>query len=126
FCHSWPMKIWFYCALPAERGGETPIVDSRKVFRLMDPAIKRQFVEKNIMYVRSYGSGAGLTWQEVFQTDSKSEVEEHCKKAEIEFEWRGDDLLRTRTVRMAVARHPKTNDPVWQVIAPPFKFYLGF
>jgi alpha-ketoglutarate-dependent taurine dioxygenase len=31
----------------------------------------------------------------------------------IEFEWRGNNRLRTRQVRQAVATHPKTGETVW-------------
>ncbi|MEB3150560.1 MAG: TauD/TfdA family dioxygenase, partial [Sphaerospermopsis sp.] len=37
FNHRWPMKIMFGCRQPAQEGGETPIVDSRKVCQLIDP-----------------------------------------------------------------------------------------
>jgi hypothetical protein len=27
----WPMKLWFFCAEPAARCGETPVADSRRI-----------------------------------------------------------------------------------------------
>jgi alpha-ketoglutarate-dependent taurine dioxygenase len=106
------MKIGFCCLLPPERGGETPIADSREVFRSLDPALKERFAEKGVMYVRNYGTGIDLSWQEAFLTADKSDVEEHCRKAPMEWEWNGD-RLKTRQARPAVARHPKTGDMVW-------------
>jgi len=29
--HCWPMLIWFYCVKTAAVGGESPIIDSRKI-----------------------------------------------------------------------------------------------
>jgi hypothetical protein len=60
FNHAWPSRIMFCCVQPAERGGETPIADSRRVFRDLDPRIRERFIEKKVMYVRSYGKGLGV------------------------------------------------------------------
>jgi alpha-ketoglutarate-dependent taurine dioxygenase len=113
YSHNWPEKILFYCAQPAQEGGRTPIASDRKVFQLIDPRIKEQFMRKKVMYIRNYGEGVDLSWQEAFQTTDRAVVEEYCRKAHTEFEWRGADRLRTRQVRQAVATHPKTGDVVW-------------
>jgi alpha-ketoglutarate-dependent taurine dioxygenase len=113
YSRTWPTKIWFYCLEPARNGGETPIADSRVVFKLIDPAIKRQFIEKKVMYVRNYGNGLDLPWQRAFQTASRLAVEEYCRKSDIEFEWREGDRLRTRQVCQATAVHPQTGEKVW-------------
>src|SRR5204862_6429497 len=65
--HRWPMKIWFHCVKAAEQGGETPIVDCRKVYQLLDSAIIKQFARKKIMYVRSYINGLDVSWQSFFR-----------------------------------------------------------
>jgi amino acid adenylation domain-containing protein len=113
FNAEWPMKILFYCARPADQGGETPIADSRKVFQLLAPAIRTPFIEKGIMYVRSYGEGLGLSWQTVFRTTNKQEVEVFCHKNSIDFEWKEGGRLQTRQVRPAVLKHPNTGEMVW-------------
>jgi len=108
----WPMKIFFFCVTPSTGGGETPIVDCRKVFERIDQEIRRRFIEKGWMLVRNFGDGLSLTWQSVFQTEDKIAVEDYCRQAGIETEWRGD-RLRTRQVRQAVAQHPMTGEMVW-------------
>jgi alpha-ketoglutarate-dependent taurine dioxygenase len=113
FCPRWPMKIFFGCLEPARAGGETPIVDSREVFRRINPAIRNQFAERKIMYLRNYDESLGLGWRTVFQTEDRAKVEEYCRKHSIEFEWKERDRLRTRAVRPAVARHPGTGEFVW-------------
>ena len=110
---SWPMKIGFFCAHPAEEGGETPIADSRLVHSRIPPRIRELFARKGIMYVRNYGRRFDLPWQNVFLTDDRAEVEAHCQRASIEFEWKGDDGLRTRQVCQAVATHPQSGEEVW-------------
>jgi len=113
YSRNWPLKIWFFCVKSAEQGGETPIADSRKVFERISPKIKEQFMERKVMYVRNYGDGLDLPWQNVFQTDNKAEVEDYCRKAGIEFEWESSNHLITRQVCQAVATHPKTGEMVW-------------
>lgn len=107
------MKLWFGCATAPSRGGETSLADSRQVFNLIDPEIRRRFIEKNVMYVRNYQEGVGLDWQTVFRTKSKSEVEARCRQARMSYEWKSADRLVTRCVRRATAIHPKTGEEVW-------------
>ena len=76
----WPMRIWFYCARAAEQGGETPIADSREVYRRIDPALRRRFSERGLTYVRNYGNGLDVDWQQVFNTDSAEAVEVFCRR----------------------------------------------
>jgi acyl carrier protein/alpha-ketoglutarate-dependent taurine dioxygenase len=113
YSHLWPMKIWFFCLHPAEEGGETPIADSRRVYELIDPSVRREFAEKKVMYVRNYRSSLGLSWQEAFQTSERASVEDYCRRAGMEFIWFSDTHLQTRQVRQAVAAHPKTRDLTW-------------
>jgi len=110
---TFPRWISFFCEQPATRGGATPIADTRRVFLRLDPSIRQRFMQKKYMYVRNYGTGLGLSWQDGFQTKDRREVEQYCRSSHIEFEWRGADLLRTKQVRPAVALHPKTGEWVW-------------
>jgi alpha-ketoglutarate-dependent taurine dioxygenase len=110
---SWPLHILFCCSQPALEGGETPVADSRKVFELIDPEVKREFIHKQVMYVRNYSDGLGLSWQTVFQTDSRAAVEDHCRRNGLDFEWKSGDRLRTACVRPALINHPKTGAISW-------------
>lgn len=110
---TFPMKIFFFCHTPPGQGGSTPIADTRKVFRRIRPEVRQAFLEKQYMYVRNYESDLGLTWQNVFQTDDRAAVEQYCRNSGIEFEWTGENGLRTRQVRPAAARHPRTGEWVW-------------
>lgn len=108
----WPRKILFGCVEPAATGGETPVVDSRKVYDLIEPRLRERFESKGVMYVRNYGRGLGLDWTTVFRTTDRKEVETQCEREGFECEWKGDGL-RTRCVRPAVVRHPETGEAVW-------------
>lgn len=113
YSRSWPLRIWFCCLAAAATGGATPIADSRRVYQRMPGEIREEFERKKVMYVRNYGAGVDLPWQEVFQTDSRDAVESFCADAGIEVEWHGGDRLRTRQVCQATAVHPQTGDKVW-------------
>jgi alpha-ketoglutarate-dependent taurine dioxygenase len=113
FNHRWPLKIWFSCVVPAQQGGETPVVDARSVYEAIDPDVRERFIEKKILYVRNYGRGLGLDWQSVFRTSDKAEVEARCRENFMEFEWKENDHLTTRALRPAVVKHPKTGEMSW-------------
>ena len=108
-----PLKLFFFCRIPAQQGGQTPIADTRRIFQRISPQTREKFIEKKWQYVRNFGQGFGLPWQTVFQTDDKAVVEEYCRNAQIEVEWLDGNRLRTRQVRPAIARHPRTGDLVW-------------
>jgi len=113
FNYSWPKKIWFCSVKPAAEGGETPLADSRKVYERIDPAIRERFMRHGVTYIRNYGEGPGLSWQQVFRTDDRQAVEEHCRRNRIEFDWKDGDRLRTRSTRPAAIRHPVTGEFSW-------------
>lgn len=110
----WPTWIWFYCDIAAQQGGATPVADSREVWKRIDPALRKLFANKRVMYVRNYGTGLDLPWQKVFNTDRREVVEAFCADNQIHYEW-GDDgeTLRTKQVCQAELRHPHTGEMVW-------------
>ena len=109
----WPLKIFFFCKQPPAEGGETPIADCRKVLARIAPEVRDRFASRQWMYVRNFGDGFGLSWQTVFQTTDKSQIKRHCQEKGIAVEWKEGDRLRTRAVRSALVRHPKTGEPIW-------------
>jgi amino acid adenylation domain-containing protein len=111
--HRWPMKIWFYCAQAPAQGGETPIVDCRKIYQLLDPVLRERFARKKLMYVRNYTETLDVSWQDFFRTSDRAEVESYCRAAGIDYEWKDGNELRTRQVCQAIARHPRTGADVF-------------
>jgi amino acid adenylation domain-containing protein len=113
FNYRWPLKIMFCCMRAPEQGGETPVVDSRRVYERLDPEIQQAFMEKQIMYSRNYGQGVGLDWEMVFNTSDRAEVERKAAEQRLTLEWKEDGKLRTRCVRPAVIAHPVTGELSW-------------
>src|SRR5215472_3598032 len=93
YSRRWPMILGFYCVEPAAEGGETPLADSRRVYERLNPDLRERFARKEIMYVRNYGQSLDLPWQDVFQTGDRTAVEDYCRDAGIELEWREGDRL---------------------------------
>ncbi|MBA2350595.1 MAG: TauD/TfdA family dioxygenase [Burkholderiales bacterium] len=111
--HRWPTKIWFFCIKSAEQGGETPIIDCRKIYRQLDPKLRPRFADKKLMYVRNYVGGLDVDWQTFFHTIEKSVVEDYCRKAGLGFEWTHDGTLKTRQICPAIIAHPQTGEMVF-------------
>lgn len=112
YSNEWAMNIAFYCVKPAESGGATPIASSKNVYQSIPVEIRTKFEKKKLMYVRNYGD-IDLPWSEVFQTDNRQEVESYCNHNDIQFEWIGDNGLRTRQIAGAAYFHPVTGDKIW-------------
>jgi alpha-ketoglutarate-dependent taurine dioxygenase len=111
-CTSWPLKIYFLCSKPPGSGGQTPIVDCRRVLASLPPAVVDEFVARKWRYVRHFGT-LGFKWQTVFGTSDKSEVEAYCRENDMTFEWGGDGSLTVTYVRDALRHHPVTGETVW-------------
>jgi alpha-ketoglutarate-dependent taurine dioxygenase len=109
----WALRLYFCCLVAPEQGGQTPIANIARVFSRIDPAIRRTFAERDVMYVRNYDEDFGLPWQEVFQVSTRDEVEAYCATNDITCEWRDGDRLRTRQIRPAARVHPLTGEDVW-------------
>ena len=109
----WATKIYFSCMTAPAKGGQTPIFNVANVYNRLPIEIREKFKAKKWMLVRNYNDGFGLPWQEVFQTDSREEVEAYCRAHDIQYEWKDDGRLRTRSIRPAIHTHPQTQDPLW-------------
>jgi hypothetical protein len=108
YTRSWPMKIGFLSLIVAATQGETPIADSRRVYERIPAAIRETFERLGVMYVRNYTPWMDLPWQNVFQAETRAEVDEFCRATGIEDDWISNDHLRTRQVCQGVATHPVT------------------
>ncbi|MFJ9843498.1 TauD/TfdA family dioxygenase [Kitasatospora sp. NPDC101155] len=112
YSEAWPHNVFFFCALAAKAGGETPVADSAAVLDRLPAGLVERFAEHGVLYTRTYRNGMGLSWQEGFQTDDKGQVESYCSDHNIQTEWDGD-VLRTRQRRPALMVHPVTGKRVW-------------
>jgi alpha-ketoglutarate-dependent taurine dioxygenase len=110
---TYPLHLFFGCIQPAARGGETPLIDIRKVTSRISAPTRERFRQRGWMWARHFGGFMGLPWQTTFQTEDKRAVEEYCRRAKISHEWVDGDGLRTRQVRPVFATHPRTGETLW-------------
>ncbi len=117
-----PRKIFFFCEYPSPEGGETPIVDSRRIYQILDPVIRDRLLEKKVCYVqnmpsdRSFGV-LGKSWQAQFETTDREVVESYLQEENIQFYWKEDGTLQTRLVGSAAIAHPETGEMAWHAQA---------
>lgn len=109
----WPMKLVFYCHKPAQQGGETPLVDCRKLYGFIGPELRERFRRKGVLHVKNYWPELGLVWQNEFGTSDKAAVKSYCDKTGMDLEWLENDRLRTRFVRPLIDKHPATGESIW-------------
>lgn len=110
----WPLRICFCCLTAPGGGGATPLADCRRVYARIPEEVRQRFADRGgYLYVRNFGHGAGLSWQEAFRTDDPAEVDRYCAGNAIETRWGPDGQLRTSQRRPAAARHPRTGEWTW-------------
>lgn len=119
-----PPRRVFFCALQpnAGEGGETPLCDFRKVWRDLDPEVKKRFEEGGLRIVRNYSGPSGGSrfdpwrlkrWDEMFGTTDRGDVEAKCAEQGFEPEWVGGDGLRLISSQPVTRAHPVTGETVW-------------
>lgn len=111
----WPARVFFYCARPAESGGETLLASGEVPLRALDPAVVDSFRASGVRYLRTLhgGRGPGRSWQETFETADRAAVERYLADDAAEFTWLPGGGLRVSQQRVALRRHPVTGTEVW-------------
>ena len=76
--NAWPTRISFFCVTAAKEGGCSPVVDCRKVYRELDPAVREKFEKIGLMYIRNFSDGLDVSWRHFFQTEDRAVVEKRA------------------------------------------------
>ena len=116
YVKSAPERIIFHCNVQPIDRGETPIVDCRKIYRLLEPSIRDRFEKLGVKYVKNmHGQqrGMGKSWMDHFESNDRNVVEKHLHENDIEFEWAANNGLRTWVIRPGVRKHPVTGESYW-------------
>ncbi len=125
FVKDHPNHIYFFCEIPSSIGGATIIADARKIYHSVNSKVKQRFIDKGLCYVSSYYyksfsmellnrlQPSHKSWIQVFETESKKEVEKKCREHEFDYQWAKNDWLHISQVRPAVRAHFETKEMVW-------------
>ncbi|MFN8294128.1 MAG: TauD/TfdA family dioxygenase [Chitinophagales bacterium] len=117
-----PRKLFFYCHIEPQLGGETPICDFRKVYQQLSKEVLQEFETKGVLTVRNYSSINEKSafnlfelkkWNQMFLTEDKKVVEQKCRQNGIEFEWHENDRLKLINRTPAVKAHPVSGEKAW-------------
>lgn len=122
YIERYPSHIYFYCDIEPIIQGETPIADARKVYRSIDRSVLERFVSKKLHYISCYPRKSFLinklikyhkSWMDVFETESKEEVERKCRGNQISYQWHANDWIEISQDRPSITIHPQTKEKVW-------------
>ena len=112
-----PDRVFFCCLVTSRSGGETQIADGRRIYNSLDPEVRDRFENNGVTYLqhlwdKTGPSGAGISWQETFETECKATAEDYLYNSSMQFEW--TDLgIRTSTTKPASRVHPMTEEKCW-------------
>lgn len=113
----YPSHIFFCCEIAAEKGGQTPVADNRKILEELPNEIVEAFSSRGLRYIRNLHNGTGAilgkSWQESFETENKLDVESYCKERGVQYKWNSSGGLRLVEERNAIVRHPITGEDIW-------------
>jgi alpha-ketoglutarate-dependent taurine dioxygenase len=111
-----PNRILFLCQTPAQKGGETPIADMRTVYQSLDSDVRQRLEERGLRLIQNVPSKKvfdfSKTWQEMFATHDRREVEKACEAMEIACAWKNNGSLQLVNFCSAFMAHPVTGDQV--------------
>ena len=134
FTRAPPRRIFFHCDIaPADPGGETPLVDFRRVLRGLRPEVRARFEERGLRIIRNYhGPGRHRRdlwqlkrWDEMFGTADRDAVTARARAEGFEPVWGDRDRLTLISTHDAVRAHPDTGEPVWFNHAQVFHLSTG-
>jgi alpha-ketoglutarate-dependent taurine dioxygenase len=120
-----PRHLWFACAQPAARGGETLLADTRAIARAMPAEIRERFVARGVRYHCSFHGPSLLfsvlerffninkSWMDAFETEDRTRVEDRCRELGAAPRWLPSGRLAIETVRPALVPHPESEELVW-------------
>jgi alpha-ketoglutarate-dependent taurine dioxygenase len=109
----WPTRIFFNCVTAARAGGETPILDCRRLYRELDQDLVARFEAQGLVYVRNFAEGIDVPWQDFFGTSDRADVEARCAESGAVCEWLDNGNVRIKQPTAAVRTHPVTGDKVF-------------
>ncbi|MBW4646263.1 MAG: TauD/TfdA family dioxygenase [Goleter apudmare HA4340-LM2] len=71
-----PLLLWFYCAHPASKAGETTVCDGKQFFTEISSSTKELFSKKKLKFSVNIPQDE---WHKKYQTDDLHKLEEMCR-----------------------------------------------
>ncbi|HEY7809966.1 MAG TPA: TauD/TfdA family dioxygenase [Allosphingosinicella sp.] len=110
-----PRRLFFFCLVEPDVGGETTLADSRQILAALDPALVDEFRSRRLTYIRNLSpiTGSGYGWPDAFETADPAEAEAHARALGAAVQWREHGVMRVSQTLPATHRHPETGEEVW-------------
>jgi alpha-ketoglutarate-dependent taurine dioxygenase len=108
-----PSLMLFACLTAPAEGGATGVADGPAVADALPAELVERFEREGWLLTRNYNEDIGASVASAFGTEDRGAVESYCRANAIEFEWQPDGGLRTRQLRSAVIKHPRTGQRCW-------------
>lgn len=96
-----PDIIWFYCASPALKDGETTICDGVQVYNKLSASTQDLLHKKRLKYIRTYPADA---WQKIYQTDDLNLVKKVCHDNDMHLKINPDHSITTEYISSAIQK----------------------
>tara|TARA_B100001989_G_scaffold251172_1_gene229783 strand:+ start:832 stop:1704 length:873 start_codon:yes stop_codon:yes gene_type:complete len=103
-CKEYPSYVLFYCMIPAQEGGCTPIIQSSKVckeFKSKFPDITKRIEKEGVRYLREFpnvtdvNSPLGKSWKDTFYVQTDKELEKVLDEQNILWKWLDNETIQT-------------------------------
>jgi alpha-ketoglutarate-dependent taurine dioxygenase len=126
YMKSYPPRIAFFCKQASPVGGETIIGSMREFMKKLPDGLRHKLEAHGVRVVRNFaaaGSSKDKTvidhpdkvgWDDAFYTNSRDEVETHCRDLGMEAIWNVDGSLTLVDMSKAFTVHPKTGEQFYR------------
>ena len=122
-----PCALAFFCEIEPEHGGETPLADSRLIYKLIPEELRTALERAGVSYHRYlYGPRWNLhhltrnrlvklhtSWMAAFASDDPAVVERACAATGSTVKWDREEGAKISNVLPAFRRHPETGEMLW-------------
>lgn len=116
-----PKYISFYCEQSDCEAGETPLFDCAGIMKSIPSDLLGKLKGAKVLMQYIYASESRTrasrqyptvqlknTWQRIFETRDKKEVERELDRDDVEFCWMNNDELLVKVVTDLISKHPAT------------------
>lgn len=120
YMETMPRYVLFWCREPAPVGGETTLVDGRRVLARLDPEQVRPLLEGRLHIRRRHAPARALRdpfeltpWPRVFGEVARESLLRELREHGIAASFERSGALTLRQSQPAVRSHPVTGEPAW-------------